>query len=303
MNPILTVAAGLLTIVGARAQDPGPSRADDLDRRIRRIVAEELAKARETLLQDLRKLLDERMLPARLPPAAEPGAPGHQGRGAPAGPPGVNRRGRDGLALPEPADANHFVLDLAQTEPGRLPKGLTSVGTAGTPAGRWEVVAGDAHSGRALAQLDGSQVDRRFLLAIADATSFLDLRVSVRGKAIDGEIDQAIGLVWRYQDPDNYYLVRANALESNVRLYRVVGGNRIKFAGKEDLEIPAQKWHTLQVDHRGDLIAVRWNGNLIFEAHDATFDRAGKVGLWTKADSVTWFQGLQAQEIETKKIR
>jgi hypothetical protein len=121
-----------------------------------------------------------------------------------------------------------------------------------------------------------------------------DVEVRVRFKPVSGKVDQAAGLVVRLRDPDNYYIARANALEGNVRLYRVVGGQRAKFAGK-DVRIPAGQWQTLGLGVQGDRLEVRLNGNVLFEARDQTFKDAGRVGLWTKADSLTYFDDLRVE--------
>lgn len=176
------------------------------------------------------------------------------------------------------------------------PAGFEFAATADTPAGKWRVVKDGEN--RVLAQLDAQQVNKRFATAVVKDSSFKDLRLSVRGKPISGKDDQAVGLVWRYQDAQNYYVARSNVLEENVRLYRVVNGNRIKFAGKEEVKVKAGEWHSLRVEQRGRAIAVFLGDEKLFDATDETFDKAGKVGLWIKADSVTHFDDLSAEELK-----
>jgi hypothetical protein len=176
------------------------------------------------------------------------------------------------------------------------PAGFEFTTTAKSPAGKWRVVQdGDA---KVLAQLDADKTDRRFAMAVAKEPSLADVKLSVRAKPVSGEVDQAAGLVWRYQDADNYYVARSNVLESNVRLYRVVNGNRIKFAGKEEIKLKAGEWHTLRVEHRGATIKVWLGDELVIEAGDKTFEKAGRVGVWTKADSVTHFDDLTVEELK-----
>jgi hypothetical protein len=112
-------------------------------------------------------------------------------------------------------------------------------------------------------------------------------------------VDQAAGLVWRYLDQDNYYVVRANALEDNVVLYKVENGKRtdrpVKGEGRtygKKTEVPAKQWSSLRVVASGPLFAVYFNGTKLYDVEDATFAQAGKVGVWTKADSVTQFDDL-----------
>jgi hypothetical protein len=114
----------------------------------------------------------------------------------------------------------------------------------------------------------------------------------VKFKAVSGSVDRAAGLVFRLKDPNNYYIVRANALENNYRLYHVVNGRRSQFAGA-NLKVTSGEWHELRVDVMGNKISCYYDGNKKIEATDDTFKDAGKVGLWTKADSVTSFDDLK----------
>jgi hypothetical protein len=136
-------------------------------------------------------------------------------------------------------------------------------------------------------------------LALKEGTSIGDGFVEVRFKAIAGTEDRAAGLVWRAKDANNYYVVRANALEDNVVLYKTVGGVRssLDIVGQKGgygvkVPVPAGQWHTLRVDFVGPRFKVTFNGRPLFEVDDATFPAAGLIGLWTKADSVTAFDGL-----------
>ncbi len=167
---------------------------------------------------------------------------------------------------------------------------------------RWAVVRAD-EGGRALAQLSNDRTPQRFPLAILTRETLRDGTLSVRFKPISGRVDQAAGLVWRYRDENNYYVVRANALEDNVVLYKVENGNRAAISplGKEGEygqghEVPAGEWHTLAVEFRGPKFSVSFDGMTIYEAEDATFTDAGRVGLWTKADSVTQFDDFEVSD-------
>lgn len=118
----------------------------------------------------------------------------------------------------------------------------------------------------------------------------------MKGKALASGDDQAIGIVWRAKDKDNYYVCRANALEGNVVLYKTVSGKRssLDIVGRTGgygvkARVEQQQWHTLRVEFSGHTFTVKWNGKELFQVKDATFADAGKVGLWTKADSVTSF--------------
>ena len=138
-----------------------------------------------------------------------------------------------------------------------------------------------------------------FPLAIKDGTELRDGFVEVNFKAVAGSEDRAAGLVWRVRDANNYYVVRANALEDNVVLYKTVDGRRseLEIIGRKGgygvkTSVPSGQWHRLRVEFAGTRFKVFFNGANLFEVNDATFPNSGRVGLWTKADSVTLFDGF-----------
>ena len=138
----------------------------------------------------------------------------------------------------------------------------------------------------------GSFGDPDFPRIIVEDLTFADLTVRVRCKPERGGTDRACGLMFRLKDSDDYYVTRANALEANVRLYRVVHGDRQQFASA-DLPVTSGEWHTLEAHARGSSLTVKWDDKQVISATDDTFQR-GKIGLWTKADSVTAFDDLEA---------
>jgi hypothetical protein len=178
--------------------------------------------------------------------------------------------------------------------PGQPPKGFQLALTGKGEPGKWLVeTAEDAPSGKnVLAQRDGDTTDYRFPIAYT-GPALKDLRLSVKCKPVAGKGDQGCGLLWRLKDPDNYYIARANALEDNVHLYRVVGGRRIRFAGW-DGKVASGAWHELAVEMIGDHIQVFYEGKKVIDARDPTFTEAGKFGVWTKADSIIQFDDLIA---------
>ena len=189
-------------------------------------------------------------------------------------------------------------IDFEQDTVGQAPKGFMFGHTrkTGTP-GRWMVQ--EDKGGRFLAQLDTDATRNRFPTAVLGDVSGTDVDVSVRFRPVSGRVDQAAGLVWRYQDEDNYYIVRANALEDNVVLYKVQNGQRtdlpVKGEGRtygKPAEVPLGQWSTLRVVATGGRFAVYLNGAKLYEVEDATFKGAGRIGVWTKADSVTHFDDL-----------
>jgi len=201
-----------------------------------------------------------------------------------------------GKTKPQPASStvNPMVSNFDSDPAGKLPARFRSVLTGqGTP-GTW-VVKEDATAPskpNVLAQTSTDTTDYRFPLAILEEGSFKDLDLSVKFKAVGGKVDQAGGLIFRVQDANNYYVVRANALEDNYRLYPVVAGRRRQFAGV-NLKVTSNQWHTLRVVAAGNRFQCYYDGELKIDATDNTFPNAGKVGLWTKADSVTHFDDLE----------
>ncbi len=121
--------------------------------------------------------------------------------------------------------------------------------------------------------------------------------VVVRFKAVGGTVDQAGGIAVRLATPDDYYVVRANALEDNVRLYRVVNGSRQQIKGI-NTKVAANQWHTLGLRAEGDRFTVSFDGKPLFTAGDKTFANPGKVALWTKADSVTHFDKISITALD-----
>ena len=183
-------------------------------------------------------------------------------------------------------------VDLSAAQPGSLPDGFVVARTGkGAPAA-WAVVEDPtAHGGRALAQTSTDRTDYRFPLAIDQNLSAANVEVTVRFKAVSGQVDRAGGVAVRLVDPNNYYVARANALEDNVNLYRVAKGVRTQIRGART-RVGSGEWHALGLRAEGDRFAVSFNGKPLFTAADQTFTGPGKVALWTKADSVTRFDDL-----------
>lgn len=188
-----------------------------------------------------------------------------------------------------------FEDDAPDAAPPGFSFGLTGRGAVG----RWTVKAepGAPSGSNVLAQLDPDKTNFRFPIAVADEPVLKNVRVSVRCKMISGRVDQACGLVARYRDQNNYFITRANALEGNIRLYTIVDGERDEIAS-HDVEVTANVWHEYRLDVRGDHLEVFWNGQRVIEHHDATFTDAGRAGLWTKADSVTYFDDFKVEPLQ-----
>lgn len=186
---------------------------------------------------------------------------------------------------------------------GQPPKGWSTGMTHKGGAPRWELLRDTSapSSPNVLAQTSTDSTGGRFPFAVFDGVSPKDGSVSVRFKAVSGRVDQAAGLVWRFRDADNYYIVRANALEDNVVLYKVENGERVSLAPKGlpsktygvKHTVGKQVWSTMRVEFRGSVFTVSLNGEKVMEVEDKTFTGAGKTGVWTKADSVIYFDDFE----------
>jgi len=177
-----------------------------------------------------------------------------------------------------------------------LPVGFQSAFTGKGEPGHW-VVKKIEHAPSAdnvVEQTKLDETDYRFPLLVLDGVSYKDFMAFVRFRTEGGKIDQAGGLVFRYKDNNNYYVLRANALENNVRLYTVINGNRRQIGGK-NTKVTPKEWHLLKVICKADKIQCFFENTKVLEVSDDTFD-SGSVGLWTKSDSYTLFDDLLIQE-------
>jgi hypothetical protein len=205
-----------------------------------------------------------------------------------------------GKSLPEETEGENkeLIFSFDNIPAGEFPNGWSNQKTGKGGLGNWTVLADPTAPSQpnVLAQTSKENPGYHFNVAVAEETNFSDLEIDLMFKAIDGQEDQGGGPVWRYQDADNYYICRANPLESNFRVYKVVDGNR-KQLQSANVEIPGNVWHKLVVKNMGNHIQCWYNGNLYLDVTDDTFT-SGKVGLWTKADAVTWFDDVK---VETEK--
>lgn len=191
---------------------------------------------------------------------------------------------------PGTAQPSELRMDFEDAMTGALPSylepGLTG---KGRPVA-WQVVEDRTapRGSKVIAETSGDDTSDRFPLAIYRPVSPANVAVAVAFKPISGKVDQAAGLMVRVKDARNYYIARANALEGNVRLYKVVNGKRQQFAGV-DIPVHNGQWQRLGLRIEGERLEVSLNGTKLFEASDRTFSGPGMVGLWTKADSLTHF--------------
>jgi hypothetical protein len=191
-------------------------------------------------------------------------------------------------AMPQPQSAKAWSFD--QSTAGQLPAEISP------EVGEWKVVA-DATAPtppHVLAQL-AKNARPVFNVALVRGTSYSDLHLEVKFKAIAGEIDQGGGLVWRARDTRNYYIARFNPLENNFRVYKVVAGQRTQLQTADVTLSPG--WHTLRITMAGQKIECFLDGKKFLEATDDTFSGAGQIGVWTKADAQTHFDDLSVRPL------
>jgi len=182
-----------------------------------------------------------------------------------------------------------LIFNFDNDPAGKIPAGWSNQKTGKGGLGSWAVQADPTAPSKpnVLTQTSKENFGYHFNVAVAENSDFSDLEIELKFKALTGKEDRGGGPVWRYQDADNYYICRANPLESNFRVYKVVDGNR-KQMKSATVDIPSDVWHTIKVKNVGDRIQCWYDGKLYLEVTDNTF-KSGKVGLWTKADAVTSF--------------
>jgi Galactocerebrosidase, C-terminal lectin domain len=171
---------------------------------------------------------------------------------------------------------------------GAAPPGWTATQT-GSGSAKWSVEKDDSAPSKpnALKQFGVAT----FPVCFKNDTNLKDGFVEVRFKPVAGKEDQAGGVIWRVRDASNYYIARANALEGNVTIYHTINGSRVAFKNI-NTKVTTGVWHTLRVDFQGDKFIVSFDGKKVIEANDESFKDAGKVGVWTKADSLTLFDNF-----------
>ncbi len=186
------------------------------------------------------------------------------------------------------------VINFDNSQLGKAPAGW-SIGTNRGPAARWEIRRDRTAPTQpyVLAQLSNDSAANRAPLAIFDSLSLRDGDVSVRIKPVAGRQDPGGGLVWRYRDENNYYLVRANVTQNTVAVDKVENGRRISLVAGVRHDIPLNAWSILKVSARGNRFQVYVDHRRILQGEDNTFTGAGKVGLCTMADSVTYFDDFR----------
>jgi hypothetical protein len=197
-------------------------------------------------------------------------------------------------------DMSDHIVSFESNQIGATPEGWTATLT-GKGDAKWTVESDET----APSQLKVLKQSGRasYPLLLKNDTNIKDGFIEVKFKATGGSQDRAAGVVWRAKDANNYYVVRANALEDNFVLYKTVNGVRsaLDIVGRKGgygvaVPVPANTWHNLRIDFNASRFKASFNGKQLFEVEDSTFTGAGKIGLWTKADSVTLFDQITYSE-------
>src|SRR5215472_13836013 len=189
------------------------------------------------------------------------------------------------LAAGAIAAAAPQTVNFDNLEPGAPPPGWTATQT-GSGHAKWTIEKDETAPSKPNVLKQSGQAT--YPVCLKDDTNLKDGYVSVQFKPISGKEDQAGGLVWRAKDANNYYIARANALEDNVTIYHTINGRRTE-KKRTNMKVATNQWHTLRVDFQGTHFTVTFDDKKVIDWDDETFQNAGKVGVWTKADSVTLF--------------
>ena len=204
------------------------------------------------------------------------------------------------LAQVLPSDKT-FTFDEYET--GKIPSGWSQYYTGKSHITDWRIV--EDHGNKVLAQLSEEDVSGHFNEIVYDGIKVKNIELKVRVKGVKGKQDQGGGFVWRFIDADNHYIVRANPLEDNVVLYKMEKGKRtdLPLIGKGktygvDVKPLGSGWNDLKLTVVDNIFTVYLNNEQLFQVEDKTFTKAGKVGLWTKADAVTYFDDFQVIELK-----
>jgi len=176
---------------------------------------------------------------------------------------------------------------------GAVPAGFTFAAARQQSPGQWTVRADGAN--HYLAHAADSSAAQGFSLALLDPVHTDDVRVSVRLKLTGGE--RVGGVVWRYQDPENFYAVSLDLARQEVAVYRVVRGNRIRLEDEDDLELDVDAWHVVRVEHDGGRIRVALGGIGVIRTQDRTPSISGRAGVWSGGASTTWFDDLRTEDV------
>ena len=208
----------------------------------------------------------------------------------------AENKGDSGKLIPNLTVDTTFTFDGCEL--GKIPSGWSQHFTGRGDKTEWQVL--DDNGNKVLAQLSEDNPNYHFNEIVFDGFKVKNVELEVKMKGVKGRMDQGGGFIWRYIDAGNYYVVRANPLENNVVLYKVVNGKRTDLPlidkGRTygvDVKPLGKDWNILKLTVLDNLFTVYLNNEQIFQVRDETFSNEGKIGLWTKADAVSYFDDFQ----------
>ncbi len=197
---------------------------------------------------------------------------------------------------------NDTLFSFEEYTENKIPAGWTQHFTGRGSKTDWAII--NDKGNKVLAQLSSENPNYHFNEIVYDGFVVKNVELKVSMKGVEGRMDQGGGFVWRFTDRNNYYVVRANPLEDNVVLYKVVNGKRtdlpLKGQGRTygiEVETLGNDWNELKLTVKDNLFTVYLNDKEIFQVEDDTFSDAGKIGLWTKADAVSYFDNFMVKAI------
>jgi len=218
-----------------------------------------------------------------------------------------------GLVAWECAGAEHW-FDLSEAPTNAPPPGFRSAVVGAGKPGRWEVILDEVPSVIApntpnarsprrsvIAQLSSDITDEHFPVLVYDDEVYGDFTFTTRFKIAGGALEQMAGIVFRYQDERNFYVLRASALDNTVRFYEVVNGLRGILYGPK-VEIAKGVWQELSVECQGNQIHCRLNGAEIIPALENSSFLTGKIGFWTKSDSISYFTDARVNYVPRETL-
>jgi hypothetical protein len=206
------------------------------------------------------------------------------------------------LALGLAATAAERKFEFGSAKENETPTGFRSLVTGEGQPGQWKVIRAEVPAAlpalytnspvvpqqAALAQFSHDPAEEHFPLLVFEEETFSDFTLTTRLKTVSGQVAQMAGLAFRIQDEKNYYVVRVSSTGNNVQFYKFVGGVRSVPIGPE-IPVPKDVWHELSVECKGNQITIFFNGKQAMPAlSDSSFSK-GRIGFWTKSDSVSYF--------------
>lgn len=197
------------------------------------------------------------------------------------------------------ADAKPVLIDFESigVDVDGAPGGFTAAMTGGGDPQGWRIEAAEGPSdgtggSKVLARRSKDASENRSPICVYDDISARDVDVTVQFQALSGTFEKSAGVIVRYQDNDNYYVLRGNAHEGNVRLYKVIDG-KLEPIEERSTAVTVGQWHKLRLVARGDAFEAFLDDVPLFIAKDAAIDKSGKVGLWARSDSEALFDDLR----------